>query len=107
MTGREISEQVPPGAIVVLICDRAGWHQTGGELILPGNIVPLHLPPYAPELNPIENVWQHLRDNKLSAGVWDTYEAILSACVEAWNWFVSDPRRNQSIGDRDWATVSI
>ncbi len=103
----EISEQVAPGAIAVLICDGAGWHQTGGELILPGNIVPLHLPPYAPELNPMENVWQYLRGNKLSAGVWDSYEAILRACADAWNWFVGDPHRIRSIGYRDWATVSI
>jgi len=102
----EISEQVAPGAIAVLVCDGAGWHQTGGELTLPGNIVLLHLPPYAPELNPMENVWAYLRGNKLSAGVWDNYDAILSACAVAWNWFISDADRVQSTGTREWATVS-
>ena len=35
----EISTQIAPGAIAVLVCDGAGWHQTGGALIVPGNIV--------------------------------------------------------------------
>ena len=102
----EISEQVTPGAVAMLVCDGAGWHQTGGELILPGNIVLLHLPPYAPELNPMENVWDYLRANKLSTGVWDSYEAILNACANAWNWFVTDAERVRSIGTRSWATVN-
>ena len=52
----EISTQVAPGAIAVLVCDGAGWHQTGGALAVPATIVPLHLPPYSPELDPMENV---------------------------------------------------
>ena len=103
----EISEQVAPGAIAVLVCDGAGWHQTGGELTLPGNVVLLHLPPYAPELNPMENVWDYLRANKLSTGVWDTYDAILDACATAWNWFVADAERVAAIGTRSWATVNV
>jgi hypothetical protein len=103
----EISSQVTPGAIAALICDGAGWHQTGGELVLPHNIVMLPLPPYSPELNPMENVWDFLRANRLSAKVWDTYDAILRACADAWNWFVGDPARVTSIGTRDWATVNV
>ena len=45
----EISTRVAPGAHAVLICDGAGWHQTGGRLIVPDNITLLPLPPYAPE----------------------------------------------------------
>ena len=41
----------------------------------------LILPPYAPELNPMENVWQFLRANKLCATVWDSYDDILDACA--------------------------
>jgi hypothetical protein len=65
----EISTQVTPGSIAALICDGAGWHQSGGALTLPDNIVLLPLPPYSPELNPMENVWDYLRANKLSACV--------------------------------------
>jgi len=103
----EISTQVAPGAIAALICDGAGWHRSGGELRLPDNIVLLPLPPYAPELNPMENVWDYPRANKLSAGVWDSYDEILAACADAWKWFVDDPGRIRSIGTREWATVNV
>jgi hypothetical protein len=104
---QEISTQVAPGAIAGLVCDSAGWHQTGGELTVPDNIVLLPLPPYSPELNPMENVWDYLRGNKLCATVWDSYEAIVEACADAWNWFVNDPDRIRSIGTRGWATVNV
>ena len=65
----------------------------------------LRLPPYAPELNPVENVWEYLRANKLSMLVWDSYDAILHACRDAWNWLIADPKRIASIAHRTWASV--
>jgi hypothetical protein len=53
---KEISTQVTPGAHAVLVRDGAGWHQRGGRLMVPDNITLLSLPPYSPELNPMENV---------------------------------------------------
>lgn len=103
----EISAQVAPGAHGVLVCDGAGWHQNGKRLIVPDNITMLRLPPYAPELNPMENVWAYLRTNKLCALVWDSYDAIVDACRSAWHFLVNDPIRIQSIGTRDWACVSL
>jgi transposase len=50
----------------VLVCDGAGWHQSGDRLEVPDNITLLPLPPYSPELNPMENGWDYLRGNKLS-----------------------------------------
>ena len=89
---KEISTQVATGCHAVLICDGAGWHQTGGELNVPGNITLRPLPPYSPELNPMENVWAYLRANKLCARVWDSYDAIVAACKAAWDFLVKDPR---------------
>jgi hypothetical protein len=103
----EISKKVAPGAIAVLTCDGAGWHQLGGALVVPDNIVLLHLPPYSPELNPMENVWDYLRQNKLCSLVWGSYDDIVAACVTAWNWLIDDPARITSIGTRDWACVSL
>ncbi len=103
----EIATQVTPNAVAVLICDGAGWHQKGSALKLPDNIVLLHLPPYAPELNPMENVWDYLRGNKLSAGVWDSYDAIVHDCRNAWNRLINDPKRIRSLGTRDWTTVNL
>src|SRR6201985_2299301 len=104
---RELSTQVSPGAIAVVIWDGAGWHQPGGRLRVPDNLVLLPLPPYAPQLNPMENVWEYLRANKLSAKVWDDYDAILAACRDAWNWLIADPGRIRSLGTREWATVKV
>ena len=94
-------------SIAAVICDGAGWHQKSGELELPDNIVLVPLPPYTPELNSMENVWDYLRANQLSAGVWDSYDEILEACADAWNWFINDPGRIRSIGTRGWATVNV
>jgi transposase len=103
----EISSQVAPGAHAVAVLDGAGWHQPGGRLRVPDNITLLPLPPYAPELNPVENVWEYLRSNLLSFRIWDTYEAIRDACCAAWNAFVADPDLIRSITTRDWASVKL
>lgn len=104
---KEISAQVTPGAHAVLICDGAGWHQPGGRLRVPSNIILWPLPSYAPELNPMENVWDYLRQNKLSSLVWDSTEAIIEACDAAWNFLTNDPERIRSIGSRKWACVTL
>src|ERR1022692_2253593 len=62
---KEIITQVAQGAQAVLILDGVGWHQTGGRLRVPDNITLLQLSPYAPELNPVENVWEYLRAHNL------------------------------------------
>ncbi len=103
----EISTQVTPGAHAVLTLDGAGWHQTGGKLKLPNNISLLPLPPYSPELNPVENIWQFLRQNYLANRVFDTYTAIVDACCDAWNKLIAAPETIQSIATRNWAETVI
>ena len=78
----EISRNVADGAHAVLILDRAGWHTTG-KLDVPDNITPIFLPSRAPELNPVENVWQYLRQNWLSNTVFENYgweATLLHSC---------------------------
>jgi len=103
---KEISTQVAPGAQAILVCDGAGWHLRGQKLQVPNNITLLSLPAYSPELNPMENVWDYLRQNKLCAQVWDTYEDIVDACDSAWRFLIDQPERIRSIGTRNWAWVS-
>ena len=103
----EISTQDAPGAQAVLLLASAGWHQRGTRLRGTKNITLLDLPPYSPELNPMETVWEFLRGNKLSGLVWDTYDAIVDACVAAWHFLIGDPERIRSIGPRSWACVSL
>jgi hypothetical protein len=103
---KEIGTQVTHGAHAILVCDGAGWHRKGKKLVVPDNITLLPLPPYAPELNPVENVWAYLRTNKLCNLVWDSYEDIVEACRKAWQFLIEDPARIRSIGMRCWACVS-
>ena len=102
----ETSANVTPGAHAVLTIDGAGWRQTGDKLRVPGTITLLHLPPYSPELNPVETVWAYLRDDKLSNRVFNTYDAIVDACCNAWVWPTKQPERITSISNREWACVS-
>ena len=103
----EIGALVAPDAHAVIILDGAGWHQTGGRLRLPDNISLLPLPSYSPELNPVENIWQFLRQNYLANRVFATYDAILDACCDAWNALVAMPETIRSIATRDWAKTVI
>lgn len=98
----EIATQVEPGAHAVLLLDQAGWHLSG-KLHVPKNITLLPLPPRAPELNPVENLWQFLRDNYLSNRIFKSYDDILDHCCSAWNRLVDQPWHIMSIGLRDWA----
>jgi len=75
----EISQAVAPGAHVVLLFDRAGWH-VSRKLKVPSNITLLPLPRKAPELNPVENIWRFMRENWLSNRVFTSYTDILDHC---------------------------
>lgn len=65
----------------------------------------LPLPPYSPELNPVENILQFLRQNYLANRVFDTYDAIVTACCGAWNALTAAPETIRSIATRNWAAA--
>ena len=98
----EISARVTPGKHCALLVDQAGWH-VSERLAVPSNITIMPLPAKCPELNPVENVWQFMRDNWLSNRVFSSYDAIVDHCCYAWNQLVDQPWRVMSIGLRDWA----
>ena len=75
-------------------------------LDVPKNISIIALPPKCPELNPVENVWQFMRDNWLSNRVFTSHDNIVDHCCEAWNRLVEQPWRIMSIGRRQWAPGS-
>jgi len=99
---REISLNVVPQAHAILILDQAGWHLSKA-LEVPDNITILPLPPKSPELNPVENIWQFIRDNWLSNRVFSSYDDILDHCCDAWNKLIQQPWTIMSIGSRQWA----
>jgi transposase len=101
-----ISRQVAHGAHGVVVIDGAGYHKPEA-LELPANLSILTLPPYSPELNPVENIWQYLRQNFLANRVFADYDAIVDACCNAWNALVNLPHQLASITQRSWAKPVI
>ncbi len=98
----EIALNVARGAHAVLLLDRAGVaHRRRSQW--PKNLTPILLPSRSPELNSVENVWQHLRANYLSNRVFETYGDIIDAACDAWQRLVALPATITSIGMRDWA----
>src|SRR5918994_1994688 len=73
------------------------------RLVVPPNITLVALPAKCPELNPVENVWQFMRDNWLSNRIFASYEDLLDHCCAAWNKLTDQPWTIMSIGLRDWA----
>ena len=99
-----IGHKVAAGSHAALVLDGAGYH-IAAALMIPENVTLVRLPPYAPELNPIENVWEYLRGNKLSNTVFESYEDIVDKSCAAWMFFANDPARIASVTTRDWAAV--
>ena len=91
----------PPDAHLVLVLDGAGWH-VSRDLTVPDNITLVVLPPYSPELNPVERVWLYLRERFLSLRLFDTTEAIIDACCDAWVRLVAEHGRIRSLCAYPW-----
>ena len=96
---RFISEQVGADVHVLLVLDRAGWH-VAKALEVPANMTLLYLPPYSPELNPVERLWAYLRSHYLSNRAYRDYDDLLTASGTAWNQLT--PEHLCSIGRTEW-----
>jgi hypothetical protein len=103
----ELSRSLPAGTHAALVLDGAGWH-VSEDLVVPANLTLIRLPPYSPELNPVERVWEHLRDRWLShrllAG---GYEAVRDATCAAWNALIAEPGRLRSLTSFPWLPASV
>ena len=103
----ELARAVPAGTHAALVLDGAGWH-VSDDLSVPANLTLIHLPPYSPELNPIERVWEHLRDRWLSHRVLaGGYEAVVDAACAAWNALLAEPGRLRSLTSFPWLPASV
>lgn len=99
----QFAAALPDDAHAVLVLDGAGWHDERA-LAVPDNITLLPLPPYSPELNPVERIWLYLRERFLSLRVLDDTEAVIDACCAAWNALAAEPGRLQSLCAYPWIT---
>ena len=86
---------------VALVLDQAGWHGSGA-LVVPDNITLVPLPPYSPELNPVERVWLYLKERFLSHRLLADYDAIADAACRAWNRLVAETGRITLLCSYPW-----
>ena len=98
----EINTLIYHVAHSILNLDGAGSHRPSGKLDMPANISLLRLPSYSPELNPVENIWQYLRQNHLAIGLRHLHRHRRRLC-DAWKALVARPATITSIATRDWA----
>ncbi len=97
----ELSQAVAPGAHAVVLMDKAGWH-IADDLVVPDNLSLVFLPPYSPELNPIERLWLYLRDNHLTHRVFAGTAEIIDVCCDAWNALLAETGRIRSLCSYPW-----
>jgi DDE superfamily endonuclease len=94
-----LSQEIKQGEHVLLILDGAGWH-VSKKLRVPENITLKFLPPYSPELNPVELVWLFLGEHQLSNRTFADQAELDRACMDAWNSLTTE--RIRSLCKVDW-----
>jgi transposase len=77
-----LAAELGPKEQAVLIMNGVGWHKAK-KLQVPESVTVLYLPPYSPELNPVERVWAYLRSHYLASRAYADYKHLLDAGAEA------------------------
>lgn len=93
---KQFADEIPKDVHAVMVWDQAGFH-TGNDLKIPKNVTIIPLPPYSPELNPIENLWHYLRSHYWSNRAYADYDALVDAAETAWQRSACDPAIIQSV----------
>ena len=92
----QFAQELTPGVHAVLIWDQAGFH-TAKALKVPPNITLMELPPYSPELNPVENLWHYLRSHYWSNRAYPNYESLMQAATHAWRQTCLNPETIKTV----------
>lgn len=93
---REFEKEVPSDVHVFMIWDQAGFH-TSEKVSVPDNVTLVPLPSYSPQLNPIEKLWQYLRKHYWSNRIYENYDALRIAAIDAWQKTCLDQEKVKSI----------
>jgi hypothetical protein len=91
-----LSATIPEGVHVVMVWDGAGYH-TAEDLHAPANLTLVGLPPYSPELNPVERLWLYLRPHFWSNRVYEDLDAVEEAAMAGWRAACLDPAKVRSL----------
>ena len=101
---RDVGRELPDGKHAVMVLDGAGWHKSK-DLEIPSNVSLLHLPPYSPELNPIETVFPVLKHRHFANRVFENAEHVRKTVTEVWDTFSHKTEEIMRITRRDWARL--
>lgn len=97
----ELSKSIDKNKHAALIIDNAGWH-TANNLKVPANVTLIPLPPYSPELNPMECVWKWIKGRHLSNRCYKNYDEIVECASQGWSDFSNKPEVVKSLCARSW-----
>ena len=95
---RELSQKYPDD-VILLCCDGAAWHKANA-LNVPPNIFLHFIPPYTPEMNPIEQIWKEIRKRGFKNEIFSTLEKVIDRLCETISSLT--PHTIQSITGRKW-----
>lgn len=81
---------------IVMQIDQAGWHRSK-ELIVPANIRLIEQPAYSPEVNPVEHLWEELREKYLHNRLFPSLDALVEVLCQGLNELADDKERVSSM----------
>jgi hypothetical protein len=101
----EVSSRYPEDRIVMVL-DGAGWHRSNG-LVIPKNMKLLPLPSYSPELNPVENIWEEIREKGFDNKVFTSMDTLEDQLVYELKRLEDNPEITKSISGWPWIVNAI
>lgn len=96
----EVSQR-HPNEFILMVMDKAGWHKAK-DLKVPQNMRIIFLPPYSPELNPAEHLWEEIREKWFPNQVFNSLNGVESVLVDALDSLEQSPEKVASIAGFDW-----
>jgi len=90
-----------PDEYCVMFLDGAGWHKAH-ELTVPSNMRLLPLPPYSPELNPAEHVWEYIRENDIRNQTFNTLDEVMDTVETSLHHLHEAPEERRSMTAFPW-----
>jgi transposase len=101
----QFGRELPAGVHAVLLWDGAGYH-TSKDLVVPSNVSLIQLPPYSPELNPVENLWHYLRSHHWSNRVYRDYSELESEAIRSLGVVCQDAENLKTICNAEYVRRS-
>jgi transposase len=92
-----------PSEFIVMVMDQAGWH-IAQALKVPKNMQILFLPPYSPELNPAEHLWDDIREKDFANRAFASMNAVEEALVQGLRRLEQNPAMPQGLTGFEWIT---